>query len=281
MRVAAFSLLALTISCATAPHSAPVPAPVAMATQASQTSPAPPLPPPCSKVDFWVFYLDSAGSNFLFRGGMPIVNGQIAYQELIGTKFPDAAGRAGKTLPPPPYFIIDVSLVQVANPGNDQQDLPIEYNYWTANPTLGQFVYWETDGSQIDPNDPYFQNKQPFRNALVKSVPAWLPDYLDPRVDQLHAWLQNGIPGINVPIMIYVHCIGGCDRTGELSGAYALKYLKMNWTDVNNMNYGDCYNHCVQFGCNNFHAARWYCYWLDSTQGGNLQCDATTTPPCH
>jgi hypothetical protein len=239
--------------------------------------------PPCDpNVDFWVFYLDSAGPNFMFRGGMPIVDGQIAYDELIG-KFQAAATASGKTLPPQPYYIVDVSLVQVANCGNDRTNIQIEFNYWNTNPNLGQLRYWETDGIQIDPNDPTLQ--QPFRDSLVSSVPSWLPDNLDARVDQLHSWLQNGLPGVNMPVIVYVHCEGGCDRTGELSGAYGLKYLNMTWSQINDMNHADCYGGCTYFGCGNFYAAHWYCYWLNPSAGRDLGCAAPATcngpaPPC-
>jgi hypothetical protein len=271
------SFLALTVSCATATKP-PTATDLAMAAPVGRAARQAAALPACAPgVDFWVFYLDHVGSNYLFRGGMPIVNGQVAYDELVETKLPAAAQAAGQTLPPPPYYVIDVSLVQIANGGNDLANSQTEYNYWAGTKEPGQWHYWQIDGEYIDPNCSMLQPA--FQKSLVNASLSWLPDNLDLRVDQLHSWLQNGVPGNTMPVMIYIHCEGGCDRTGELSGAYALKYLHMNWVAMNQMNCADCYGGCQPFGCGNYYAARWYCYWLE-TQGYQLGC-SVTPPSCN
>src|SRR5205085_2238838 len=81
------------------------------------------------------------------------------------------------------------------------------------------------------------------------------------RVGQLHAWLTTGLRNpANLPLVLYIHCEGGCDRTGELSGAYAMGYLNKTWRQINEMNHEACGPR--PFGCGNFIAARWYCLWL-------------------
>ena len=109
------------------------------------------------------------------------------------------------------------------------------------------------------------------------NVNAWLPDQLVTRVGQLHTWLTTGLTNpLNLPLVLYIHCEGGCDRTGELSGAYAMGYLNKSWRQINEMNHEACGTR--PFGCGNFIDARWYCLWLAATTGRkDLGCEYPET----
>lgn len=64
---------------------------------------------------------------------------------------------------------------------------------------------------------------------------------------------------------VYVHCDGGCDRTGEMIGAYRPRYMNDAWSQV----WGD--QPCGRpLGCDNYRALQWYAFWLNQTQGFKL-----------
>ena len=68
------------------------------------------------------------------------------------------------------------------------------------------------------------------RDYLALSVDSWLRDPFVNRVDALRRWLADPSElGINGPVVVYVHCFGGCERTGELIGSYALRYQNKSW----------------------------------------------------
>ncbi|HJW95183.1 MAG TPA: hypothetical protein VJ901_16320 [Thermoanaerobaculia bacterium] len=229
-----------------------------------------------SSNQFNVHYLDSVNGNFLFRGAMPIANGALDYKDLVANLQAVANAHKPKVTLPKSFYIADISLVQLQNSG-DTNELQTEYAYWAGNKNQGRFVYWETDGYVIDPSCPQlFAPAAPkgYRDYLARTADTWLPDKLTARIDQLHAWLMNGMPNeTKLPVVLFVHCDGGCDRTGEVSGAYAMKYLKQSWHQINTMNFGDCGGHA--FGCGNFITAHWYCFWLQETTGRkDLGCDS-------
>jgi hypothetical protein len=105
-----------------------------------------------------------------------------------------------------------------------------------------------------------------------------LPDPLIWRVATLRSWLEDPstlpiqpLPQPAQPLVVYVHCSGGCDRTGEMIGAYRLRYMPSSWTMADawlNM----CKEHpCdLPMGCNNYRAVQWYAFWLNQTLGFSL-----------
>lgn len=38
--------------------------------------------------------------------------------------------------------------------------------------------------------------------------------------------------GINLPVVVYVHCGHGQDRTGEMAGAYLLQYVGISMQQI-------------------------------------------------
>lgn len=49
---------------------------------------------------------------------------------------------------------------------------------------------------------------------------------------KLTAILHNLLTQHERPALIYTHCEAGTDRTGEVSGAYYLKYLNMSFSEA-------------------------------------------------
>jgi hypothetical protein len=49
-------------------------------------------------------------------------------------------------------------------------------------------------------------------------------------MDTLHGYMTE--PPVTLPQVIYMHCEAGTDRTGEVSGAYYLKWLNMTFPEA-------------------------------------------------
>ncbi|HWK88524.1 MAG TPA: hypothetical protein VNP72_00965 [Longimicrobium sp.] len=212
-----------------------------------------------------VFFVDSAGGNFLFRGSVPDQGDEFEFDSLKAAII--AAGADSGVVVPQNFYMIDVNLLQLENPG-EPQDVLDEFQFFTANPDMGQLRYWRTQGTPVSAENPNQVFSGPFRDSLIADLPAWLGEPLLDRVDSIRAWLEDPSRG---PTVVYVHCIGGCDRTGEMIGAYALRYKGLSWEVVNAQNFIPCNR---PFGCDNYNATQWYCLWLNRNFGLDLNCDA-------
>ncbi len=73
------------------------------------------------------------------------------------------------------------------------------------------------------------------------------------------------------PVVIYVHCFGGCDRTGELIGSYK------SWEEMNSLNKGCCRidgkTGETIYAAENCDALRWYGPWLNLNFGRSIRWD--------
>ena len=75
----------------------------------------------------------------------------------------------------------------------------------------------------------------------------------------------------SIPVVIYIHCEAGKDRTGEISGSYYMKYL--NW-EFNQALWYD--NHCVEgtrdISTESKNGLQWYCYYLKYVEKRKISC---------
>lgn len=205
-------------------------------------------------------------NNLLFRGGMPTDNGAFDLSDL------DAAFRREYSQVPASYYLVDISLVFDLEPG-----LAVERAYFRdpTNANVGQLVWWPTWGSLRC----YYQTNQVEQSRLVTTLDEWLPDTLIRRTETLRYMLETSWapgwtpydPGYNLPgtpsppCVFYVHCDGGCDRTGEIIGAYRLRYNSYSWLQMYNE------QPCGRpLGCSNYRALQWYAMWLNQTFSFNL-----------
>ena len=72
--------------------------------------------------------------------------------------------------------------------------------------------------------------------------------------------------------MLYlIHCEGGSDRTGEVSGAYAMHYLNYTGPQANDW---DTEVAERKIHWNSMNGLRWYCYYLTEIKSySNLNCE--------
>jgi hypothetical protein len=200
------------------------------------------------------FLTPSERFNFLFRGPNPLTPDppySFDYTTLCAG-MENAAAQAGYSLQPP-YRIIDINLMQWEN-ANEVPMILTEYKFFRDYPLRGEFHFWETNGTGLCAMDEAFADSN-VRNYLAMNIESWLGDQLDQRMEQLHNWLMFE-PASTV---IYAHCEGGIDRTGELMGAYYLRWLNKSWDKMNQLN-AEIANR--PFGCNNYRATLWYCIYL-------------------
>jgi hypothetical protein len=178
------------------------------------------------------------------------------------------------------FKLIDISLIG-ENPA-EEVDIAISRNFFAERPGLGTFVSWPLWGvnasshaaachqQKIAPDvckNPTMQ-QHVYReggqagvvdllagNFLVDS----LSDQLLQRTAQLRAWLTKRHKR---PWVIYFHCECGCDRTGELTSAYAMRYLNMSYVRTMNLDtkmIGRTIDYCNQL------AVQWFCLSLLSS----------------
>ena len=224
-----------------------------------------------------VCYVDSIGHNFLFRGSGPVDDeGNFNYTDLHNSIV--SAGKMANVSVPDSFYIIDVSLLNIEN-GDDFSRVWAEFEFFEDHPELGQLQYWPTRGTDINSKDDSIAADVTLTEYLEKNASAWLRDPLEARVDQLRKWLNSSESqlGISNPVVIYVHCSGGCDRTGEMIGSYELRYMNMSWEKVNTINNDRCEG--SPNACINYESTRWYCLSLNQKYNYSLDCDEDF--PCY
>jgi hypothetical protein len=218
-------------------------------------------------------------TNYLFRGALPLTgNAQDGYSfnyQGLRASIKDAAP-LGEAPFPDDYQIYDINLLQWEN-ADEVPKIETEYNFFLNNPQQGTFMFWETKGTGLCPLLPPLSVNWDLVEYLATNLDEWISDTLVTRTQALHDLLEN----FTTPTVIYVHCEGGDDRTGEIIGAYYMRWLNMSWSQMNERNQEVAGG---PFGCNNFRAALWYAIYLYLTTGRPddfntpFQCNDGGTP---
>jgi hypothetical protein len=216
-----------------------------------------------------VHYVDCLGSNFLFRGGLPLTGEPPVFNYRGLKQSIVKAGQKAGVIVPSEFYMIDVNLLNIENP-EDAGRILIEQQFFQAKSQLGRVQIWGMNGTGLSVNDPALAD---CREYLARNLDQWLNDKLISRVKQLRKLLESPAPGFHdkarMPVVIYIHCVAGCDRTGEFSGAYYLRYLHKSWEEVNAINRSLSGGN-RPFSCKNYRAVQWYSLWLNLERGFNL-----------
>jgi hypothetical protein len=223
--------------------------------------------PNCPPADYGSLrYVDNIESNFLFRGPEPASIGPKTGQKVFDyCGLADAIRRAvlppsvqlpqGFYSDPPQYFLVVINLLHA----DETDKIAAEIDFCQQNPAQACVHLWDTMGTA----ECYFHTAPAERGRLVTSLDQWLPDPLIWRAAMLRKWLEPLQQP--TPVVIYVHCDGGCDRTAEMIGAYELRYMAKTWTEV------AADQPCGRpLGCDNYRALQWYAFWLNATLGFSI-----------
>lgn len=220
-----------------------------------------------------VHLVDHGPTNFLFRGNMPTNDTDkshptFAYDTLL-QYFAKRASEAGVSFPSKVY-LVDISL----NNAFDGADFAAEQAYWKSAPaSVGKFINWPLGLAGLVPPSAYSTHK---RYEMANSS-VWKVDHIPERVAQIRQMLMGAAGPGGVPIAIYVHCTAGCDRTGEVIGAYRLQYQTQNLTEMYALDTSECGRSPNYFSTG---ALEWYCYYWEDNNGMRDIGDCTGFATC-
>jgi len=222
-----------------------------------------------SQVSLEPHIVDSKSYNVLFRLGDP-----TSYSIFVGPRLslPSITSRlskkAGNFFPAPPFELVDVSLMSRPS---EQGYVEVERREIEKRPWSAQFLHWpiygilHSDfqeacthrGFSYCPDTMQPDHMSPeARSRLAEEHESWDRNQFEVRVQKLHALLEEVGP---IPKVVFFHGLDGCDRTGALFAAYALRFRNRSLTEAiaeNELIAGRhmAYEHQV--------AAQWYCEYL-------------------
>ena len=169
--------------------------------------------------------MDSGTGNFLMRSNMPLAPdsdgiatskdyGYANITQLAAQRAVEECGAEEGTLDKG-YTLIEVS---VANSFDDSNGL-LAVRAWHSDPAnfgKGRLVEWPLGTAGIFPAS---RVTSPLvRREVVQQM--WEVDQLPSRVEMLQDMLSTAFG--DTPAVVLVHCNAGCDRTGEMIGAFRL-----------------------------------------------------------
>eukprot|EP01059_Diplonema_ambulator_P010084 TRINITY_DN2007_c0_g1_i1.p1 TRINITY_DN2007_c0_g1~~TRINITY_DN2007_c0_g1_i1.p1 ORF type:complete len:261 (+),score=98.84 TRINITY_DN2007_c0_g1_i1:47-784(+) len=207
--------------------------------------------------------------NFLFRGNAPIKNeSSFAYDELVSV-MGQRANASGVAFPSKFYFV-DITL----DNDFDGSVFTIEREYWAkqgSTQDFGIMLHWlfaETAGV-LPPSAVPVEFE---RRKICDSGDLWLVDQLPTRLAFTRSMLLTQRYD-KLPVVMYVHCVGGCDRTGEFVATYRLQYgSDKNITDLYNRDIQECGRAPNKMATLSI---EWYCACYHLNTGSDVgKCDS-------
>ncbi len=161
------------------------------------------------------------GNNYIFRGNNPFVTKDrekvFAYKELT-SYFNTILSQQGRNLLQD-YYLIDVSLLDL----NEYYIIKKEEQFFTRHPDRGRVMNIST----LSPSLLFEQS--PHANRVTQQI-----------TERYSLWVTNTLKQIqkmasrqtDKPIIIYIHCNAGRDRTGFIVAGYKLLFNNLNLSEV-------------------------------------------------
>lgn len=120
-----------------------------------------------------------------------------------------------------------------------------------------------------------------FGCGAAKALAKWQPDALALRVPHLTSLLNHTAVtrAAADAVVVYIHCTGGDDRTGELVASYGVSAL--GWDPNDAWQYNMAVSNRMLAPRETF-AFRWFCYYLGATTRPDLtpKCNVSSFPAC-
>lgn len=232
----------------------------------------------CGPVVIHVHVVDSASvaggvTNLLVRGGNPVVGSNGSFDPAAMQAALAAAAKAAGVAMPAKYVLVDIDLENFDQTNSaDRGHGVAEFSFFAKNPAAGSYRFWQTVGTSANASDPSLPAA--VVSYLAHSFPAWQSDQLPARVAALRQLLTSADPS-GLPRVVFFHCDCGCDRTGEMGGAYWLAQMNVPFATVIERNTDIAGRPML---CNNFLALQWYCLYLNAEEGRGFDCMRVTNP---
>ncbi|GMI18557.1 hypothetical protein TrLO_g8938 [Triparma laevis f. longispina] len=225
---------------------------------------------------------NAASQTGVFRSNMPVsVNSTniatpsaYAYSEIksyAGTQGKEECGTSAFTKPDVEPYVLELSL---SNSLDDKNGLLASRAFWsqTENYASGRVAEWPIGlAGLVPPKDvPKFKWK-----SIVNNM--WEVDQLPSRVDSIQEITKLGYAGLfpdsvvkNRPLIVLIHCNAGCDRTGEMIGAYRYTTTNLSPKEMYALDVQECGRAPNYYST---HALEWYCIWefYNSGKGEKLE----------
>lgn len=198
-------------------------------------------------------------TNLLFRGDVPVNHTTMAYPTLM-SMLGVRANEVGLSLGNNPY-LIDLSLMNFIDENKAETD------FWKdpANNDKGEFLNWPLGLAGLVHPESYTEEE---RRKMANSTDVWSFDQLPDRIPELIKLLNTPGPidpatGSPRPVLIYIHCAAGCDRTGEIIAAYRMYHINKASphavTDLYERNIKECGRPQNWYGTGGL---EWYCLYF-------------------
>jgi hypothetical protein len=160
--------------------------------------------------------VDNIGKNYLIRGSNPFVNKlgdkNFSYHDL--KKQINLAINKMDETELDDFYLIDINLLNL----DGYFQILDEELFFKKNPQLGTFKQF----SEISPALILIGFSD---NKFIEEITNKYHQNLDKILQEIH---QNLEIQKNKPVIIYIHCNAGRDRTGLIVASYRMKYLQQN-----------------------------------------------------
>jgi len=166
----------------------------------------------CRLLDF-----NTTSHNLLFGGAMPH---QFDYDALVES-MRRCAAEAGQIFPS--SFSLRVFALDRTFRGDSFAQ---EQEWFRDRKKRDQYTRWAFAEETMRPPSDFPSDAWV---SMAQNYSLWRSDALPPRIEHLHALLNSNI---GKPLVIYVHCTGGCDLTSEVSGAYMMRYKQLSTAEM-------------------------------------------------
>jgi protein-tyrosine phosphatase len=208
-----------------------------------------------------VNFIQAVNGNYLFRGGIPNYDGQFQYDILVNQMRTVAEEQGGVTLPDT-FYMIDINLLNPAD--SEITDIITEVNFFGNNTKLGSVLRYPIYGEVTNP----FNYTADYIKDRALTFATWSVDKLPAFVEQIHSIVSE--KNNSMPTVSYIHCECGCDRTGEVSGSYYMRYMNMSLHDAHALDEKIAGR---EIELDELYALNWYCFYLKYALNYDLTCD--------
>lgn len=177
-----------------------------------------------------VEYNEETG-NFFFRGNLPVLNQTFALEAL--SSYMKTRTEEKNLTFPSDFLLNDISLIWLVE--EPFTDYKYEMDFWEneENSKFGTFTKWPISfsGLTLTPDMMPESWARPIAKTFVGI------DDLVGKVQHIHEIMTTKQ---NKTQIVYAHCHYGCDRTGEIIGAYRMYYYNITVEEMYKRNLEEC-----------------------------------------